>query len=173
MNPAHIYALDGQSYHQRPLVIEQIRQLSSVITRFNLSISGEDDINTLIQKFGSAAPFLAACILRDENGTIPWMEVRLTPIPEIICNEAKLGEFASELAERMTIDALHQIATDFFDCNPPSSVLEKIGGFMADIRTKITGVLPERTGSSPSSSPSPEETSPSETRSSGVTPSPT
>jgi hypothetical protein len=165
------YTIDGKKHFQRELVLAQIRQLAVVMQP--LGLPDTLGIGTLIVLLADQAPAAAACVLRDENGTIPWMRVEMIgPLPCITVDTDKFAAFTMQIAAGLTPEIVAKAVEDFFDCNPIASLLERLNG----MTEKITGAMATMKVKSPlntSSASSPEETSPKETPSSGATPSPT
>ena len=136
------YEIDGVTYVQKPLVLGQLKQLLSLLQR--LRIPADADALGVIMAVGNDLPELLAVVLV-EKGASP--------------RDKDLAALSERLAFSITMETALQVVEDFFACNPVSSLLERIAGMMT------RAILP--TGSTSSSSSSPEAISRSATPSSG------
>lgn len=144
------YVIGGQKYSQSPLVLGQWRQLFEAMK--GLTIPGEANAIELIGILGDRISEALAIVLNPDG--VPLKEKDLTAI-------------AGEIEFGIEGEVLIQVIEDFFVCNPLPLILQKINaaaGIMAEMMT-------EKTPLTPSLSPSPAETSPSGTASSGDLPS--
>jgi len=142
---AFTYKIDGTIFVQMPLVLGQLRQLLAVLK--NVEIPAVADALGLIQAVGDRLPEALAVVLT-ERGQSP--------------RDKDLAALADRLAFSVTPETTLQVVEDFFDCNPVSSLLERLAGVMANATRNLAPI-----GSTTLSSSSPQETSPGETRSSG------
>ena len=139
------YEIGGKAYVMKPLVLGQWVQLLELlkdVRLWNGMTSGD-----LVSAFGSRLPKALAIALRDE-----------TPL-----KDKNLEEWAATIAFETSPEQGLEVIGDFFDLNPISSLLEKIGKMTDRISEKANPA-----GSMKSASSFPEGTLPSGTGLSGT-----
>lgn len=145
------YVINGITYIQKPLVLGQIRQITSVIKKIaeggGLPTGGTPF--EWIEILGDKLPLALAVVLTPEGGDPRSKDL------------AALGD---ELEFNILPDQVIQVVTDFFDCNPIHSLLAKLQGLTGSIK-KVAQTM--KTGLTSSSASSQEEISASEKQSSG------
>lgn len=142
------YEIAGKQYYQKPMVLGQWRQFLDVIK--GLSIPGNVDPWGLANLLGDNLPLALAVVLNPEG---------------VALKDKDLPALADELEFSIEPDTVVQVIEDFFACNPLPSILERL----SQAAGILSGMM--KTSSNPSSSPSPPETSPGGTPSSGDIPS--
>lgn len=146
------YEIGGVTYVQRPVVFGQLRKLAPLIS--GIVAGMEPRATGLMAALGGKLPEALAIVLIEDGADV---------------REAMEEERRKERASvfEWTVDSIIalEVVSDFFECNRASLLSEKLGSL-----TKQLVSLTET--SKPSSSPSPEETSPAGTESSGESPSP-
>jgi hypothetical protein len=143
------YEIDGKIYIQRPLVLGQTSQM--IETFADINIPSDVDTIGIIKLLGDKLPDALAVVLREEN---------------IALKDKDISTLAEILRESMSIQTAMEVIDNFFGLNPIASVFEKLTGMMAQILPLKTT---KPTGSKKSSSPSHEEISQKENKSSGDT----
>jgi hypothetical protein len=154
----HKYTLNGKTYVQRALVLGQIRQLAAVLN----SLIFPPDLSALqiLVVIGDQLPAAAACVLRDENGSIPWIRTEMIGNnPVISCDPERFSAHVLEIADVLTAEAAVKVIEDFFGCNPIASLWEKLSGIEQKLRQAKTAAA----SLTRQSSESPAGTSPSAT----------
>lgn len=141
------YEIGGQKYLQKKLVFGQIQQLEEVLRDCTIpALNPQAIIAGLGNKICSA--------------------IAVVLIPEGVSLKDKTRDIEALAEElRFTIEAeqIMEIVNDFFICNPIASLLEMLAGVLQAIYQRVQ----METGLTLSSVFSPEETSASETASSG------
>jgi hypothetical protein len=147
------YEIGGKKYFQKPIVLGQISQIESFLTKNNIPL-GEGP-EALIRFMGSKLSEGLAIVLQEEG---------------VPLKDKDLSKLADDLAFTVDFETALKIVTDFFVCNPTNSILEKLGGAIGSIKraVMIRTILSENLSAS-----SAEATSQKETISSGDTPSQT
>lgn len=143
------YEIDGKTYEQSPMVFGQWQQLNRVID--GLEIPSSITPRSLTVAFSDRLDQILAIVLTEKDQSP---------------RDKNLDELAKHLTFSMPPEQVAEVVTDFFVCNPIPSVLNLVVGVTNKIRTRIetvTGPI----GSNNVLSPSQEETSSSETTSSG------
>ncbi|NPU85554.1 MAG: hypothetical protein HPY65_13840 [Syntrophaceae bacterium] len=163
------YEIGDKVYVQKPLVLGQIRQLLETLIDFR--IPAEFTSAELINLLGSRLPAVLAVVLTEKDRSPKGKD---------------LSAFADELEFTVSAETALKVVDDFFVCNPISSLFERMSGMMGKVAEGLQGRIDDlferiadrimaemlkRIGSKTSSAPSPAETSPDETRSSGDSPS--
>lgn len=144
------YTIGGKTYIQRTLVLGQVKQLKIVLT--GLEIPENSTGFDVVEILGDRIPQALAIVLTEEGTTLKGKD---------------LTALAEELEFSIEAQVVFEVIEDFFICNPTVTLLQKLAGMIGSLR----GLMRKRTGSTSSASPSPEETSPDETVSSGDIPS--
>lgn len=144
------YNFNGKVYIQKPLVLGQMRQLSSLLQGTNLA--GKKTVAELVELIGSELPKALAIVLTEEGKNI---------------KDKDLNKIAEELEYSITLTDAVEVAEDFFGFNQVTSVSEKIQNLFGGMWNLE---IPEETGSNTSASELQEETSQKETGSSGTAP---
>ncbi|MCE5265672.1 MAG: hypothetical protein LLG97_19360 [Deltaproteobacteria bacterium] len=147
------YPIGGKTFIQKKLVLGQWRQLQDVIR--DVRIVGEINTQSVLVALGPRIFAVLAVILIEEGGSPEGKDL------EALAREIEWGIDPA--------DALRAIA-DFFALNPVASLLENMRETIGTlIRTidEVTAKLKE-IGSKDSATPSPAETSPGGTGSSGT-----
>lgn len=145
------YKIEGQSYIQRPIMLGQLRALLPILE--DVEVGANMGPLAIMSRLGNRLHEALAIVLIEEG-----LGVR----------EAldKLEERARELECLISPEQALEAIEDFFECNPASSLVSKIGGMLGKLRAgMIEPIL--KTISKGSSSSSPEETSAKESKSSG------
>lgn len=142
------YEIGGKRYHQKPLVLGQISQIVDILK--DLSIPANISPAGVLALMGDRLPRALAVALTPEGVSI---------------KDKDLHAIASEIAFGMEAELALTAVEDFFDCNPLSSLFERMRALNAMFKTEK-----RETGSSSSASSSPKETSQGETPSSGAAP---
>lgn len=145
------YSIDGKTYAQKPLVLGQWRQLRDILK--GLTIPGNVNAMDMIDVLGDNLPLALAVVLNP--GGVPLKDKDLTAL-------------ADELEFSIGADTVIQVIEDFFACNPLPLILTKL----SEAAGILGGMMMPRMSSTPSSSPSPEETSLEGTTSFGDSPLP-
>ncbi len=138
------YEIDGKTYIQRPMVLGQIKQLTTILKEVPVSIFLDEMemAKLLINNVG-----LAIAVVITEEGTKP--------------REKDIEQLARDIEFTMDAETLVQVVQDFFVCNPVASIYGKLSEMVKAIQKTPT------TGSTESASSSPEGTLQSGTGSSG------
>lgn len=138
------YEIGGTVYVQRPLVLGQIKQILEATDgmTFHAGLTPLAIIDALADRL----PLALAVVLTPEGQPVKGKN---------------LPSLADELENTIELATAIQVVEDFFTCNPTAAVFEKLAGMVKRIRASMA------TGSGNSSVPSPTETSPSGTQSSG------
>ncbi|MHC1697781.1 MAG: hypothetical protein AB9919_06935 [Geobacteraceae bacterium] len=144
------YTIGGKTYFQRTLVLIQIKQLKKALS--GIEFPENLSVLNVIETLGDRIPQALAIVLTEEGTALKGKD---------------LSALAEELEYSIEAETVFTVIEDFFTCNPTASLLQKLAGMLGSLR----GMMTKRTGSTSSASPSPEETLPSETPSSGATPS--
>jgi hypothetical protein len=144
------YEINGKTYVLKKLVLGQMRQLIEVLK--TIRIPAGAGTAGLIEAFGDKLPLVLAVVLTEEGKSIKDKDLE------------KLAEEFNEFS--LEVETTVQVIDDFFVLNPIASLWEKIQGLLEGITKGM-----KATGSTNSSSPSAEETSPSATESNGDSPS--
>ena len=144
-----LYEISGRRFTQRRLVwgqFLQVRQLFQAIKGRAAGAAGD-----LIDMLGPQVPRFAAIVLCEEGKPLAQKD---------------LEELTAHIEEHLDAPTAVRVVSDFLECTPIASDLSEL--------TKLAAALGEQMAktirSSASSAPSPEETSPEETPSSGDTP---
>ena len=141
------YEIGGKVYIQRPLVLGQIGQLIVVLKGIEITDGmGTMDIVALLD---DRLPEAIAVILTEDGKRLKDKDIK---------------SLAEDLSETLDVETAMEIVDRFFSLNPIASVLDKLTGTMKGIARVVTGLQQP-------SSPSPAETLPEGTGSSGGTPS--
>lgn len=139
------YEIGGRCYTQRPLVLGQWVQFVAAIE--GLEVSPAAGLQAFLAALGPRLPRVLAVVL----------------IPEGVDLRSKdLDQLTEDLEFEILPGQIQEVVEDFFSCNPVASILEWLTGALAGLRPRAVA-----TGSKGSASPSPPETSQSETPSSG------
>lgn len=141
----HTYKIDEKTYLQRQLVLGQVRQLLDLLQ--GMQIPGNLDALGLVGLLGDRLPLLLAVVLT-EQGKSP--------------KNKDLPALADELEFSITPEQTLSVIEDFFECNPLSSIFQRLTGMVEKLTAQIT------TGSPNSASSSAPETSPDATGLSGA-----
>jgi hypothetical protein len=114
------YVIGDKTYTQAKLRLGQYMQLLD----FLKDLSFSEDLNTLnfVTALGDKLPMALAVVLIEEG---------------VLLKDKNLSELANELSMAMDSDQVMQVASDFFDCNQISSLLEKLGQTVNNIVTKM------------------------------------
>ena len=155
------YTIGDKEYIQRPLVLGQINQLIAVIK--NIIIPNDFNVKALIGLLGSRLSSAMAIVLLESEAVDGKSKKEVSQY----LRNRELPPIADEIEFSIDPETTVQVIEDFFDCNPIASLLERLSGMTGKISDKIKKEM-EKTSSTSSASPSPEETSPKETVSSGV-----
>jgi hypothetical protein len=120
------YHFGDKTYIQKPLVLGQMRQLSTVLQGFKLS--GNLSVADIVDFLGAELPKALAVVLTEE-GKSP--------------KNKDLTAMAEELEYSISLDDAVKVAEDFFACNQVTSLSEKItkmfGGMMSLESLEETG----------------------------------
>lgn len=114
------YTIGNKVYFQKPLVIGQVSQLLNLLK--DVKIPSEINVLTLITLLGDKLSKAIAIILIE-----PDKPLKSKNVDELVT------EIEFELSPEMAI----KIVEDFFDCNPISSLLEKMGNTVNKIAQKM------------------------------------
>jgi len=143
------YTIGGKNYTQRTMVLGQIRHLTEAFGE--VEIPPGANLSDIAVILGDRLPGCAAAVLQPEG---------------VLHKDKDLDAMAAEFFENLDIDTANKVIDDFFDLTPSATLATLIGRLGGVLRTMMSR---QATGSSSSSSPSPQETSPKETPSSGDT----
>ena len=143
------YTIGDKKYTQRKLVLGQILLLTQLLK--NVNVLKDMTPSALIATIGMKMPDALAIVLIPDG----------TAIKEKASDDKRL-ELATEISFNIDAETTLQVVGDFFDCNPIAFLLEKLSGATEKIISQVKSI------SKPSSPSSPEETSPSESISSGA-----
>ena len=141
------YEIGGRKYFLKPLVLGQAQQLIRFLKGKKLpeSLSPIE----IIESLGDDLSEGLAIVLSEEGKHL---------------KDKNLKELAKEIQFSILPESVLEIIKDFFELNPLASILQRLA-------EKINQIIDQlMTGSMKSSSPSQEETSQKETKSSGDTP---
>ena len=144
------YRLGNRIFVQRPLVLGQLKQLSELLEDINLTevFSGDKfSVEKFLKILGKRLPKFIAIVLREPDK--PLREKNLKEIEELV-------------EEEWTLEQALQVVRDFFVCNNPSSLIEKLALETPELKQTIETTLKK------SSSSSQTETSPKGKKSSGA-----
>ena len=151
------YTIGDRKYVQRPLVVGQFNRLVPLIE--GIRVSQESTPADLIKAFGGVLPDALAVVLLPEGE-----EVAASFEPNALTARR------SHLEWNTGPEAALEVIEDFFDCNPVSSIFERLTGMMTTVREKApkipAGVMTP-TQANGSSSNSAEATSPGAITSNG------
>ncbi len=146
-----VYDIDGVKYKQTPIVLGQAIQLSKELAGLDGMIA---DLTSFINIVGDKLPTLMAIVLTPEG---------------VRAKDKDIAELAEMFEGTVDLETTEQVISDFFVCNPITSLLERI--------EKATGIIGEIAGklmlkffSTAYASSLQEATSPSEMTSSGDSP---
>jgi hypothetical protein len=116
----YTYTINGTTYIQKPLVLGQIGQLTSLLQ--DISFSAFDPIS-IIAALSDRLPGALVVVLRKEG--------------ELLADK----DYSAALRDIAETDLLQavQIITDFFDCNPIQSLLESLNGISCALNQSMTG----------------------------------
>jgi len=152
------YTIGGKKYTQAKLVLGQIEQLIPLLD--GLSFSANPQPFEIVRSLGGKISTAISIALKADG-----QELR----------DKDVEEQAEDLKFSMSLPTTLTIVKDFFLCNPIGSLLEELTTAMEEIAEmvpeEIAETVPAVDGSEKSSQSSQKETSPSETESSGATPS--
>ena len=185
------YQIGDKAYIQKPLVWGQVRQLNEQLKGISINqamgipdlISGVGDklckiLAIVLIEVGDdpvgnglpAAPGATRCDgaqARRERGEKPFRNGSCgRPFPTPKRDENEIAALADELEYLIEPETIIKVAEDFFVCNPVASIL-RLNGMLEGISRKMA--MPQIGSLKPAPS-SREETSPSETKSSGDIP---
>lgn len=116
------YNIDGKVYHQKPLVIGQVRQLMDTLG--NITLPAYIDMPGIIALLGDKLPAALAVILTPEGMHLKDKDIEALSV---------------ELAYSMDIETTMKAVEDFFDLNPIASVLGRLSGMVETIQINMTG----------------------------------
>ena len=142
------YEFGTKVYIQRPLVMGQVKQLIKALE--GARITNIADPFLLIKDIGERLPVALAIVLTPEGATP---------------RDKDLDALAGELEFGLSFDDVLRVIDDFFSCNDLLSLLKKFKALAERVSDEIRSEKPGSTASSP---PSPEATSPAGTQSSGA-----
>jgi hypothetical protein len=152
------YEIDGRRFIQRQLVPGQIKQLRKFLEGMVLPVDFSP--SNILAVLGDRVSEAAAIVLTPSDGTEGgYLALKNKDV------KALTEEFEYSLAIETSI----QVVTDFFDCNPIASILEKLAGAATKMTDQVITLRRTAMKSTALSQPSQEETSPKETASSGDT----
>ena len=122
MPQTYTYNIDGKIYHQRPLVIGQVKQLMDILGE--ITLPAYIDMPGIISILGDKLPSALAVILTPE-GVHP--------------KDKDIEALSDELAYAVDLETSIQAVEDFVGLNPIVSVLEKLNGTLGTIQKNMTG----------------------------------
>jgi len=116
------YQIDNKTYVQKPLVLGQIEQLSTLLNGLEIKtdMQPEDIISVLKEKI----PQALAIVLCEKGEKL---------------KDKDIESFAKELKFAIDLDLTMDVITDFFECNPIVSLLKKLRDQAEKIKATITG----------------------------------
>lgn len=149
------YEIGGATYVQRPVVLGQLRELAPLVS--GMAAEMEPSATGILAAIGGKVPEALAVVLVEDGANL-----------REAMEEERRKERAATLEWVVDPETAFEVIADFFECNPTSSLSEKLGNL-----TKRLTSLTET--SKPPSSPLPEETFPAGMKSCGesLSPSPT
>ena len=109
------YTINGKTYIQKPLVLGQLMPLIKLLEG---KVINDVSPLALVTVLGESLPRCMAIILIPEGVSV---------------RERDLDALESEFADNMDLETAMQVASDFFICNPLSSLSSKF-------RAMVTGV---------------------------------
>jgi len=115
------YKIGDKTYIQKPLVLGQVNQIAKILKTIDIP-NGNITPLVLINCLGDRLPEAIAIILHD---------------PDISLKDKNVEELANNIAFDIDIDLTLGVISDFFDCTPVFSILEKIGKVMEKITEKV------------------------------------
>ncbi len=143
------YEIGGKTYIQKPLVLGQIEQMIDILEGINLPKSKSP--KAIKDSLGDRLHLAIAIALVEEG----------KPVKRDL---EEIKTIAEDLHWTINGETSLKVIEDFFACNPIASFWERLKGMMTKLGMEIK-VIKVKSGRSSSSSP--EETSQSETPSSG------
>lgn len=191
------YHIGDKVYCQKPLVLGQIKQLEAFMKNF--IIPGDLNVITLMSILGDKIPSALAIVLIEEGKSLSdRFGLSVSPLKrgdQGVCNSGfgyepileTMNQIALAIAINIDLETTAQVIEDFFACNPTASIFQRLSGIISSLGIPQSDPRPNlgrnpqsvvskdkspEAGLTNSASPSPEETSPDETTSSGDTPLP-
>lgn len=147
------YQIGGKTFVQKPVVLGQFRLLTPIVS--GIAIGADATAAGLVAVLGERLPEALAIVLVEDGANV-----------REAMKDASRAERSAEIEWTIDPETAVEVISDFFECNPISSLSEKITGMAGKLTDQLK---PKKTVMelNPSSSLSPEATSPEETGSSG------
>jgi len=142
------YTIGGKKYVQRPIVLGQFQALTPIVGAIEFK---DGDIAGLIGALGERLPQALAVVLIEDGAEVREAMTRL---------DDRTQDLTWSIDGALALEVIQ----DFFECNPVSSVLEKLAETMTQMAMQVRG---SPTPSSTPSSSSRAEQSGDATNSSG------
>ncbi len=143
------YTIGGRIFIQKALTPGQWKQIIPLL--FQIKLPENLDALSMVFLLGNYIHRALAIVLREKGQKLKDKDLD------------SLTEFMEEEADALTT---LEVVEDFFGCNPMTSISKGLSRLQESLKNLTTGP----NGSTNLSSPSPAETSPSETKSSGSIP---
>lgn len=134
MSEVKTYEIGGKTYEQRELVYGQVRQLRRLVEGLELPAASE--------VIGWAKALVVAL---EETGKLDTALAILLTEAGADLKSKDLAALAAELEFGITPQQIAEVFTDFFTCNPTSSVLEMLAGILERLVECLTLTVEETT----------------------------
>lgn len=116
------YEVNGKIYHQKPLVLGQVKQLIIFLGNlaFPVNESAEAEIGMIMGILGDRLPHALAVVLHEDG---------------VPLQQKNLDNLAAEIESTFDIETTMRVVEDFFECNPVVSIFNKLTAGMQKLTT--------------------------------------
>jgi hypothetical protein len=115
------YRIGGKTYVQKPVVLGQVRLLAPIVS--GMTIASDATAAGLATALGERLPEALAIVLVEDGANV-----------REAMKDSNRVERASEIEWAIDPETVMEVASDFFECNPASSLSGKITGMSSKLK---------------------------------------